>query len=140
MTSPRRAVSMPRGGGCAICAWCLLALIDLALKFAGFRRFYRMIRSWPIVGAVPADARPELIRQTCAAMRSARPYYFRRARCLQSAAATVCFLRLRGIHAELVIGVRKIPFYAHAWVEVAGRVVINVRPALASHYTVIARC
>lgn len=123
----------------AACAWCLLVLIDLVVKLAGFHRFYNIVRSCPTIGDVPAHARAKVARRACSAVDRASVYYFKRAWCLQRSAAAVCFLRLCGIRGELVIGVQKIPFYAHAWAEVDGRVV-NDHPLVKSTYGEIARC
>lgn len=120
-------------------AWCMLALVDVMLKLAGFDRFYRMIARWPTVGSAGAPGE-DRINATRAAIHRARTYYFKRAWCLQSAAAAVCCLRLDGVRAELVIGVRKMPFFAHAWVEVGGAVVLNEESDMRTAYRVIARC
>ncbi|HEU4559064.1 MAG TPA: lasso peptide biosynthesis B2 protein [Longimicrobium sp.] len=117
----------------------LLVLMDLALRVAGFDRFYRLVAGWPTLAAGRAGTRPEVWRETAAAVDRARIYYFKHAWCLQRAAATVCYLRLRGVRAELVIGVRKIPFFAHAWTEVEGTVV-NEAPAVRARYQEITRC
>jgi hypothetical protein len=39
----------------------------------------------------------------------------------------------------MVIGVQHLPFVAHAWVEVAGRVV-NDKPYMSEIYSVLFRC
>jgi len=124
----------------ALSAWGLLVLVDVALKVAGFDRFYRMVRAWPTRGAAPAAQRHDRSAKAVAAVYRARTWYFKRAWCLQSAAATVCLLRLRGVDATLVIGVRKIPFSAHAWTEVDGVAVNNLHPETAPLYRVITRC
>ena len=61
-------------------------------------------------------------QQICEAMRSAAPFYWKPVRCLQRSTVTVRLMRGRGIPAEVVIGYRPVPFFSHAWVEVAGRV------------------
>lgn len=119
--------------------WCMLAFVDLALRLGGFHRFYRMVEAWPVRRPLPAEARAETVRRSCAAVDRARVYYFKRAWCLQRAAASVCLLRLRGVPAELVIGVRKIPFSAHAWTEVE-RVVVNDPANLRAVYAEMSRC
>lgn len=118
-------------------AWCGLAVVDGLLKIAGFERFHRFMRSWPVRGKAPGDS--TLPKRTCAAVDRAATYYFKRAWCLQRSAATVCLLRLRGVPAELVIGARKMPFAAHAWVEVDGRV-LNNHSIVQEQYTVLERC
>lgn len=123
----------------ACAAWGMLAFVDVALKVGGFHRFYRMVEKWPTLRAPSAERRDEVVARTCAAMDRARVYYFKRAWCLQRAAATVCLLRLRGVRAELVIGVRKIPFAAHAWTEVE-QVVVNDQRWVRTTYAEVSRC
>jgi hypothetical protein len=65
--------------------------------------------------------------------------YFKNVLCLQRSAATARLLKKHGFPAEVVIGVQQLPFLAHAWVEVAGRVV-NDKPYVAEIYSVLARC
>jgi hypothetical protein len=122
------------------CAWCLLAVVDAALRLASFSRFYKMMERWPTIRSAPASVRATRTTECCAAVDRARSYYFKHVLCLQSAAATVSFLRLRGVQAQLVIGARTFPFCAHAWAEVDGQVVMNAHPALETPYRVIARC
>jgi hypothetical protein len=59
----------------------------------------------------------------CEAVRSVAPFYWKPIRCLQRSIVTARLMRDRGIPAEVVIGYRAAPFFSHAWVEVAGRVV-----------------
>lgn len=140
-TLPARLASAPRVPALRVAfAWWLLVLVDVALKLTGFQRFYRLIARWPTVGRVAAADRLRVARETSAAVDRAKVYYFKRAWCLQTAAAAVCFMRLRGVDAELVLGVRKIPFYAHAWAEVDGEIVNNAEPRLQPHLAEITRC
>jgi hypothetical protein len=48
-------------------------------------------------------------------------------------------LRRYGIPAQMMIGVQKIPFRAHAWVEVEGRIV-NDKPYMRELYVVLDHC
>lgn len=121
----------------AIGAFFMLLFVDGVMKLAGFHRFYRMLRTWPTVGHPPED--PDAIRRICTAVDRASTYYFKRAWCLQRSATAVCLLRLRGLAAELTIGVQKIPFAAHAWAELDGRVV-NDHPEVRKRFFVIERC
>jgi hypothetical protein len=118
-------------------AWCGLLGMDLLLKIAGFEWFLRIVRSWPIVGARRQDL--EASRRISMAVDRAATHYFKRAWCLQRSATQVCLLRLRGIEAELVIGARKLPFGAHAWVEVGGEI-INNHPVIRERFAVLERC
>lgn len=115
----------------------LLVFIDLVMKTAGFHRFHRLLQRWPSLGPPPADA--QAVERLCTAVDRAATYYFKRAWCLQRSATAVCLLRLRGVDARLAIGVQKIPFYAHAWAEVDGRVV-NDHPEVQRKYIVLERC
>jgi hypothetical protein len=58
--------------------------------------------------------------------------------CLQRSAATACLLKRCGIPAQMVIGAQQMPFKAHAWVEVDGRVV-NDKPYMTEIYAVLDR-
>jgi hypothetical protein len=74
----------------------------------------------------------EAIKLACAS-------YPRLALCLQRSATTVTLLRQCGIPAQLVIGATKLPFRAHAWVEINGRTV-NEQCDTKIVYTVMERC
>ncbi len=126
--------------GLALGAWFLLAAMDVTLRLGGFDRFIRILARWPTLDPTAASAGGRKTLESCAAVDRARMYYFKRAWCLQSAAATMGLLRLRGVKADFVIGVRKVPFLAHAWTEVGQQVVMNDRPGLHTLYTEIARC
>jgi transglutaminase-like putative cysteine protease len=121
----------------AAVAWGGLLAVDLFLRVAGFERFYKALRDCPTLGRPPKD--PDAVLRICAAVDRAATYYFKHAWCLQRSAAAVCLLRLRGVAAELVIGVRKMPFAAHAWVEVDGQV-LNNSPIVKESYVELDRC
>ncbi|MEP6673432.1 MAG: lasso peptide biosynthesis B2 protein [Chthoniobacter sp.] len=57
------------------------------------------------------------------AVEMARRWYPRKVDCLVGSGALVLLALWGGLECVLVIGVQKFPFYAHAWVEHAGRVV-----------------
>jgi hypothetical protein len=123
-------------------AWHLLVLCDLALRLRGFDGLFRLVGRWGAsdrASDVDPVMRTERIRATCVAVDRACTFYFKHAWCLQRSAAAVCYLRLRGVDAQLVIGVRKIPFSAHAWAEVDEKVV-NDRRGHTVGYREIARC
>jgi hypothetical protein len=50
-------------------------------------------------------------------------FYPKRALCLQRSAVLVKILRKRGVPGRMIIGAQKLPFKAHAWVEVDGEIV-----------------
>jgi hypothetical protein len=59
--------------------------------------------------------------------------------CLQRSAVLVTILRKRGAPAQMIIGAQKLPFKAHAWVEVNGRI-INDRLASCEKFLVLEVC
>ena len=115
---------------------CLVA-VDVVLRATSFQRFYSLIRR------VRARSRGTVDRETIAALCSsvdrAAVLYFKKAWCLQRSATAVCLLRRRGVPADLVIGIQRLPFYAHAWAELDGEV-LNDRPDVQDRYIVIDRC
>ena len=66
---------------------------------------------------------PELERSICDAVLLATCFHWKPVLCLQRSVCTASLLRTHGIEAHVVIGYRCLPFFSHAWVEVAGRVV-----------------
>lgn len=120
----------------ALGAFCTLIFVDLVMKLAGFNRFHDLVRRWP---TRDQSTDRETAERICTAVDRAATYYFKRAWCLQRSATATCLLRWNGVPAELVIGVQKAPFYAHAWVEVEGRV-LNDHPIVQDRYTVLERC
>jgi hypothetical protein len=114
-----------------------LIAADAIVKLLGFRRLHAAVRAFP----PPRSPRPadERVAAICHSINRAAAFYFKRAWCLQRSAVTTCVLRLLGYPAEMVIGARKMPFYAHAWVEIDGRVVNDVA-SVQELYVVLERC
>jgi len=81
----------------------------------------------------------EAVERICSAVDMACILYFKEALCLQRSAATACLLKKYGVTAQMVIGAQQMPFKAHAWVEVDGRVV-NDKPYIPEMYAVLDRC
>ena len=117
-------------------AYLLLIRFDLYLVRGNFSELYDKVRSYPI-GKKTMSA--EAIEQICSAMDMACIWYWKEALCLQRSAATACLLKRYGIPAQMVIGAQQMPFKAHAWVEVEGRVV-NDKPYTPEMYAVLDRC
>jgi len=84
---------------------------------------------------VPCD----ITEKVCAAVDMACIWYWKEVLCLQRSAATACLLKQCGVAAQMVIGAQQMPFKAHAWVEVEGRVV-NDKPYVRDMYAVLERC
>jgi hypothetical protein len=107
----------------ARCVWRLVR-VDLELQWRGFSRVYAAVARHRTRGVAYAS---EIVTAVCRAMDRASTLYPRHALCLQRSAAATCVLRDHGVAAALVIGARKHPFRAHAWVEVDGAVVNDKR-------------
>jgi hypothetical protein len=132
-------VSSFSDAGRALMAWVILLLADVSIRATGFPGLYRAIGWWPTRSHRRPDDWRGAAKRVCDSVDCARAYYFRQVWCLQSAAAAVCLLRWRGIPAELVIGVRRLPFFAHAWVEVDAEIIMNDRVGLRSLFIEIVR-
>lgn len=101
-----------------------------------FEALYNEVRNHPIRGVPASHHSVPLI---CSAVDMACIWYWKEALCLQRSAATACLLKRSGFPAQLVIGAQQMPFKAHAWVEVNGRVV-NDKPYTPEIYAVLDRC
>jgi len=113
-----------------------LVYFDFYLSRDNFRTFYDKVRSYPVGKKVKS---PDEVEKICAAMDMACIWYWKQALCLQRSAATACLLKRNGVAAQMVIGAQQMPFKAHAWVEVDGRVV-NDKPYTPEMYAVLDRC
>jgi len=113
-----------------------LILFDLYLARDNFAALYEKVRRFPMGKTAHA---PDAAERICYAMDMACIWYWKEALCLQRSAATACLLKQHGVPAQMVIGVQQMPFKAHAWVEVNGRVV-NDKPYMAEMYAVLDRC
>ena len=117
-------------------AYLKLIYFDLYLARGNFSALYDKVRGYPTGKKSEA---PDAAEQICSAMDMACIWYWKEALCLQRSAATACLLRRYGIPAQMVIGAQQMPFKAHAWVEVEGRVV-NDKPYTPEIYAVLDRC
>jgi len=117
-------------------AYVKLIHFDLYLARDNFAALYDRVRKYPLRKRVTA---PDAVERICSAMDMACIWYWKEALCLQRSAATACLLRKYGVPAQMVIGAQQMPFRAHAWVEVDGRVV-NDKPYTPEMYAVLDRC
>jgi hypothetical protein len=117
-------------------AYCNLLYFDLYLAQGNFFKLHQRVRTFPVKKKAAAVGTVERI---CGAMDMACIWYWKEALCLQRSAATACLLKQHGVAAEMVIGAQQMPFKAHAWVEVDGRVV-NDKPYMPEVYAVLERC
>jgi Transglutaminase-like superfamily len=119
-----------------LAAYIELLRVDIRLARKGFPLVYEIVRDFPVSkdrSAIGKDA--DISR----AVDLACVFYFKEARCLQRSAVATVLLRRAGLPAEMVIGIQPIPFRAHSWVEVAGRIV-NDKPYTSAMYVVMDRC
>ena len=117
-------------------AYLRLIYFDFFLARADFGALYRRVHRSPICGDVRSSQTPEKI---CHAVDIACIWYWKQVLCLQRSAVTACLLRKNGFAADLVIGIQNVPFRAHAWAELDGRIV-NDKPYMHEIYVVLDRC
>ena len=114
--------------------WNLIS-VDLLLTRGNFRAVHHKVSICPVRGR----PRHRAVQNVCTAVARACVWYPRQSLCLQRSAVTTCLLRRYGIQAQMLIGVQKLPFKAHAWVEVEGNVV-NDKPYVREMYSILDRC
>jgi len=120
----------------ALQAYLKLIHFEFYLTRGDFAALHNEVRSYPISGTVKC---PGAVEKICAAVDMACIWYWKEVLCLQRSAATACLLKRHGVPAQMVIGAQQMPFKAHAWVEVNGRVV-NDTPYTRELYAVLDRC
>lgn len=113
-----------------------LLAFDVLQLGRNFAKLHRLVRGWIVAGR---KATPDVTDQVCDAVNYACAWYPKRALCLQRSVVTTCLLRSCGVPAQMVLGAQKLPFKAHAWVEVNGRA-INERRDVQALYGVWERC
>ena len=113
-----------------------LVAFDLLLLGRDFARLHRTVRNWTVI---KKEMPLEVADSVCDAVNRACIWYPKHVLCLQRSAVTTCLLRSHGVPAQMVLGAQKLPFKAHAWVEISGRA-INERVEVQSIYGVWERC
>jgi len=116
----------------------LLALVvsDILIAVRPFSSLYKTVKRWKVKNA---RANKETADRVCTAVNFACALYPKRALCLQRSFITTYLLRKHGVDARMVIGAKKLPFKAHAWVEVEGHA-INEQSDVQAIYGVWDRC
>lgn len=117
-------------------AYVRLIQFDFYLAKGNFEHLHCKVRNYPVH---PEPASSDATERICSAVDMACIWYWKEALCLQRSAATVCLLRSFGIPGQLVIGAQQMPFKAHAWAEVDGRIV-NDKPYMREMYAELDRC
>lgn len=132
---PGSRYRVPRAS--ATLAFVGLVTVHLVVKLGGFPRLHQIVRRWPVSKKTNNDH--ETIATVCAAVERAISYHLKHTWCLERSAVLTCYLRAKGVPAEMVIGCRKMPFHGHAWVEVDGQVV-NDNQKVLTFYEPLYRC
>jgi hypothetical protein len=114
----------------------VLFAYDVLNALCRFQTLHSIIKAWKISSGASAN---DAIDRVCTAVNYACIWYPKQALCLQRSFVTTYLLRRNGIAALMVLGAQKLPFKAHAWVEVDGRV-INERSNIRATYAVWDRC
>jgi Transglutaminase-like superfamily len=116
----------------------LIGLIayDALNAACSFRTLHSLLKNC-LVGTHAGN--DDAIDRVCAAVNHACIWYPKRALCLQRAFVTTWLLRKHGVNALMVLGAQRLPFKAHAWVEVDGKA-INERTNVQATYAVWERC
>ena len=114
----------------------MLLAYDILSALCRFQTLHSMVRGWKVTNK-PAGS--NVIDQVCMAVNYACVWYPKRALCLQRSFVTTYLLRKHGVAAQMAFGAQKLPFKAHAWVEIEGRA-INERSNVHATYTVWDRC
>lgn len=117
-------------------AYLTLIQFDLYLARGNFQSLYDKVRGCPVKTVVLSR---DPVERVCAAVDMACIWYWKQVLCLQRSAATTCVLKQHGVPAQMILGAQQMPFKAHAWVEVDGRVV-NDKPYMREMYAVLDRC
>src|SRR6266404_4942345 len=97
-----------------------LLVYALISTFLPFKTLHATVKRWK-VAQKPVTL--DTIDRVCTAVNYACVWYPKQALCLQRSFVTTHLLRRRGVAAHMVLGAQKLPFKAHAWVEVNGRAV-----------------
>jgi hypothetical protein len=114
----------------------MLLAYDVLSTLCRFQTTYCMVRGWKINRK--ADG-PDTATEVCTAVNYACVWYPKQALCLQRSFVTTYLLRKNGVAARMVLGAQKLPFKAHAWVEVDGQA-INERSNVQATYAVWDKC
>jgi hypothetical protein len=104
-----------------IVAWLAFLVTSLAVRMAGFTRVHGGVRRWR-VSSSRRQPSTDALRE---AIEAAARWTLFPVQCLERAVVTTCLFRAFGYDATFVIGVRRTPFYAHAWSELGGAVLTD---------------
>jgi hypothetical protein len=109
----------------AVGGWIAFLITDMLSRAYGYSALYALARDWPVNTHVAASRD---VVALCHIINRVAVFYVRPIRCLQRSIVCVLLLRTFGVTATAVIGCRPFPFAAHAWVDVAGQIVVGLQP------------
>lgn len=112
-----------------------LARVQYVLSFRDLPAVYVYVKLGE-AGCTQGSAKQQL--EICRAIDAACIWFWKEISCLHRSAVTARLLKRHGVRAQMVIGAQSLPFEAHAWVEVDGRVV-NDRPYVGQIYAELDR-
>ena len=110
----------------------MLLAYDVLSALCRFQTIHSMVRGWRVTSKTDGA---DIIDRVSIAVNYACVWYPKQALCLQRSFVTTYLLRKQGVAAHMVLGAQKLPFKAHAWVEVDGRA-INERSNVQATYAV----
>jgi hypothetical protein len=114
----------------------MLLAYDILRALCRFQTIHSMVRGWKVNSKTDGSG---IIDRVCMAVNYACVCYPKQSLCLQRSFVTTYLLRKGGVAAQMVMGAQKLPFKAHAWVEVDGRA-INERSNVQVTYAVWDKC
>jgi Transglutaminase-like superfamily len=114
----------------------MLLAYDTLSSLYPFQTIYSKVKSWKTNSKSGGSGG---VDRVCWAVNYACVWYPKQALCLQRSFVTTYLLRKHGVAAEMVLGAQKLPFKAHAWVEVEGQA-INERSNVQATYAVWDKC
>jgi hypothetical protein len=114
----------------------IVLIYDILSALCCFQTIYSVVRGWKVKSRTDGS---DIIDRVSTAVNYACVWYPKQALCLQRSFVTTYLLRKHGVAAQMVLGAQKLPFKAHAWVEVDGRA-INERSNVQATYAVWDRC
>ena len=113
-----------------------LFVYDMLNIFRPFKTLHSTVRGWKTANKSGGKCTVDCV---CRAVDYACAWYPKRALCLQRSFVTTYLLRKHGVPARMVLGAKKVPFKAHAWVEVDG-CPVNERFDVQATFGVWERC
>lgn len=100
-----------------------LALFDAILTLRNLESLCAVVESLAVRSQRRSVPQSRAVDRVSAAVEQASVWYPKKSLCLQRSAVTTCLLRQDGVPAKMAVGIRSMPFLAHAWVEIEGEVV-----------------